>query len=437
MPSNRFRQCKSNAKIWPLATSQPSKELQTQTKDPFRCNDATWNNYVAAIGTQFLLRPWVDESLVLDETGYGKITPILSSEDSLQNDIHPLFAPDRFPLEDFTSVNGSRLWIDLQPALRLASRMLVSAPVRTFLHKVKFGRKVTDKATCRTYLMNDLGMSIDEGNAAVMQDLIQLSRKLHLIFAAIKHDSAKEDSQCHGIHYVSQKEFGSRVFLRDARGLPEDSGEHHYITLNQAYREYFTSSQERTPMRDTQTQCLVASTLIHEVCGHAYYARDRTDKNEEYVEPFFHLDQCDDHPELGCALDYLLYGTQLSAIIDPIRGGYFEHWPILAARKGKHIIHVDSHVIFPVSPPWLQSWLSESAWQRIEEAPLDVQMKAFNIPDSDYAAVKPNLESSSYSWRPRKKMLPKGSRKRYVEQYEKKDRDALQAALGAGRRTRS
>jgi hypothetical protein len=74
--------------------------------------------------------------------------------------------------------------------------------------------------------------------------LLTLSQKLCLVFTAIGPDADEAPGQCHGIHYVSQKEFGTRVFLRPGQAdkLPVDTGKVHYLALNEAYREYFASS---------------------------------------------------------------------------------------------------------------------------------------------------------------------------------------------------
>jgi hypothetical protein len=84
----------------------------------------------------YYLRPemWGRE---LDAEGFGKIN-VDSSVGDLANDVHPLFGRDRFILEDFVTNTNSNLWRDLEPALRLASRMLLSPPVMAFLRKVTF-----------------------------------------------------------------------------------------------------------------------------------------------------------------------------------------------------------------------------------------------------------------------------------------------------------
>jgi hypothetical protein len=81
------------------------------------------------------------------------------------------------------------------------------------------------------------------------------------------------------------------------------------------------------------TPWLLVSTVIHEI-GHAFYARNRTDGFEEYLEPYFHRDQTDCTPELGSALDFLIYGTNSNTIIDPVQSGYLEHWHLPSARQG-------------------------------------------------------------------------------------------------------
>jgi hypothetical protein len=155
--------------------------------------------------------------------------------------------------------------------------------------------------------------------------LLTLSQKLCLVFTAIGPDVDEAPGQCHGIHYVSQKKLGTRVFLRPGQAdkLPVDTGKVHYLALNEAYREYFASSTERTPSKDLRTRFLLASTLNHETVGHAFYAHNRTEEVENYEEPFYTLDQRDS-PELGLALEHSLWGTYMNAIISPRSGGHVE-----------------------------------------------------------------------------------------------------------------
>ncbi|KAF1834697.1 hypothetical protein BDW02DRAFT_324827 [Decorospora gaudefroyi] len=338
-----------------------------------------------------------------------------------------------------------KLWCGLEPAMRLASRLLTSTPVMAFLRKIKFGHEITDPSTQRRYLVEDANIPMDEANAEVMHDLMKLSEKLNHIFTAIGPDPDGADSQCgqcHAIHYVSQSEFGERIFLPpgEANRLPTDTGKYHYIVLNQAYREYFTTSTERTPCRDMRTRFLLASTIIHETVGHAFYARNRIDGNEDYAEPFFAVDQADIGPELGCAVDFLLYGVYLNAIIDSCSGAHLECWPILSALKDGEVVTVESHVISPVSTCWIKDLFSETIWSNIEKAPSEFQLKAFRIPQSSWGAVRDSLDTDLWRWMPRLKVLkddgtlPIGQQrwahlKVSIEVFEKKNKKALEEEL--------
>jgi hypothetical protein len=104
--------------------------------DRFVTDEASWNKYVSDVGQMYYLRPemWGRE---LDAEGFGNIN-VGSFVGDLANDVHPLFAHDRFILENFVTNTNSNLWRDLEPALRLASRMLLSPPVMAFLRKVTF-----------------------------------------------------------------------------------------------------------------------------------------------------------------------------------------------------------------------------------------------------------------------------------------------------------
>jgi hypothetical protein len=124
----------------------------TLRKNWFSCNPNDWDEYVANIGIEFVLCSEEVWGKFLDKAGYGEIPQNLSPTNRLQNAIHPLFVPNRFSLENFTSESGKRLRTNPDHALHLASRMLISAAVMVFLRKVKFSREVTDPTTNRTCL---------------------------------------------------------------------------------------------------------------------------------------------------------------------------------------------------------------------------------------------------------------------------------------------
>jgi hypothetical protein len=402
----------------------------TSTSKRFDCDQTTWAQYVAETGVQFLLRPsngpW---GSLLTTKGFDEIPLSAAFQGDLQNDLHPLSSADRFRLEEFTTDAGNSLWCDLQPSLRLASKMMTSAPVMAFLRKVKFGSEVTDVLIERTYIKERHGKSVADASVELLQDLVKLSKKLNLLFVTMDRNGDECDSQYRGIHYVSQTDFGTRVFLHGASLLPPDEGKSHCVTINQAYRDYFTASTERTRTRDMRTCWLLASTLIHEVVGHAFYSRNREDGFENFVEPFFDRDQHNKDPELGDALDLLLFAQRIECIMDPSVGAYIEFYPLLAARKGKHIVVSNSHVVFPVRSAWLHSWFFESNWKYAEQWPMETQMRAFRLPEADYAAVRPNLKYWNFEWKPKKVVQLQGSRVKPVDGYEEKNRMALQKAL--------
>lgn len=405
----------------PSSTDIPSNSklpIPIDNREP-DLDDKTRKKYVNETGTAMVLRPWLILNKELDAEGYGEIRLRRRlPRGDLQNDIHPLFAPARFPLEDFTASSDSKLWKDLEPALRLASRLLLSAPSMEFFRKLKYGSQVTDPNTGRTYLQDIPNFPIDQANKAVLQDLHALSTKLNLVFAAIK-PNPEDDAQVHAIHYVSQADFNRRVFLRgDTSRLPPDTGTSHYIVINEAYHAYFTRSYKRTQTKDFRTRFLLATTLVHEV-AHAFYARDRNDGWEDYVEPFFDLEQGDAGSELGCALDFHLYGAELSSIVDPVKGGYVEYYPIInfwktqdvcaaatatattdfAKTTTQEMVRLPSYVIYPVNSMWIIRWFLEEVWCALDASTLQEQLAAFNMPRSNWAFVRPDLCSlANWKW---------------------------------------
>jgi hypothetical protein len=396
---------------------------------PFALANDSWNEYVTYTGTQFLLRANTEWDPVFESGGYGEVDPCGLPLSALQNEVHALFAPDRFLLEDLVSELETDLWQDLKPALQLASRLLLSAPVMEYFRTIKYGKIASEKKYGRTYLIPSSDAYSQEANFEILTNLEMLSQKLVLIFAAIKPDE-NSDSQCHGIHYVSQEEFGERVFFRgDSSRLPPRSDhQHHYIILNQAYRDYFSNSSKRTATKDVRTCFLLATTLVHEL-AHAFYARNIIDGVEDYEEPFLSAEQADLAPELGCALDTQLYGAKTESIIDPIHGGYLEHWPILYTSKDDTVVYSRTHVIFPVSSSWFYLWFQEETWNMITAAPVEQQLQAFHIPRTDEGAARSSLKTGNFDWKRRRALIGKDRRMKAIEDYEEKNRIALQAEL--------
>jgi hypothetical protein len=92
--------------------------------------------------------------------------------------------------------------------------MLLSPPVIASVISLPNVTLQRNAKSGRVYIMENTGKSIDEAKVEVVQDLLTLSQKLCLVFTAIGPDPDEAPGQCHGIHYVSQKDFGTQVFLR-------------------------------------------------------------------------------------------------------------------------------------------------------------------------------------------------------------------------------
>lgn len=155
----------------------------------------------------------------------------------------------------------------------------------------------------------------------------------------------------------------------------EDDNKTHYIVMNQAYKA-FISRKMKTSYELVRFAVGFAITLVHELT-HAFYARDRTDGDEEYKEPFLNVDQCcrDGKAELGSAMEHALFKNPIIQVIHPIRGSAMEWERVLKQTRDDHrVVDVVSSVTFYVSPIWLYRFLTQEFWDGLASAaaPLEV-----------------------------------------------------------------
>lgn len=269
---------------------------------------AMWARCVAHIGDSPILTPWHGHEDILDSLGYGELADKSLPVANLKNSIHPLISTRAFIEDSYDITAQSRLWDGLRPALQLASRMLISAPVMAILRRRKYGQEIPHRHGSRTpgfrsyYKIVKPSTQEDHpsADACVMQDLMRLARKLRFVFGAIKPGSC-DAAQIHALHCVSPEEVGRRAFVRcDPFDIPMSTYEYHYIAINETYGQYFKHAPRRTLSRDRRPQWSLAVTLIHEMI-HAYYARDRVDGKEGYHEPWYDRASADidEQAELG------------------------------------------------------------------------------------------------------------------------------------------
>jgi hypothetical protein len=177
MPTTEHIDSDGDVEMLDAGSSEPPSTVTSGHKreDPgyvdstgrFTTDEAFWDSYVSDVGQMYFLKIWATER---DAEGFGNIN-VCSSVGDLPNDVHPLFARQRWILEDFVTNSDSNVWRDLELALRLASRMLRSPPVMAFLCKVKFGREVADPTSGRVYIVDNTSKSIGEANAEALSRL--------------------------------------------------------------------------------------------------------------------------------------------------------------------------------------------------------------------------------------------------------------------------
>jgi hypothetical protein len=197
-------------------------------------------------------------------------------------------------------------------------------------------------------------------------------------------------AQLHAMHCVSQSEFGEKIFVRgNVNKLPPDDGQTHYLILNHAYAMY-ASRPDPTPAETVRFVFSLALSLVHET-AHTFYARNVTDGKEDYVEPYYDLDQHMHDPnepdsgELGFALKHLIFKHSVKSKIHPTKGVEIEWEPMLKSRVDLEVVRVPSHQILPVHTWWLHSFVQQEFWDRASRRVNPT--KTFRIPRATRSAV--------------------------------------------------
>lgn len=369
----------------------------------FDCSDADWNRYLTQGWDNVVWNKdpeaWAE---ALEQAGCGRVELPEPRMGDLDIQVHPIFAR-----LNWVQAMSNDLWEVLLPSLRLASKLLLSQPAMAFFRQIQFG--IEQKTVSgRTYLHYVKPRDPNIQDSEVRSSLDALGSRLQLLFAATP--SKISSCQIHAAHCVSHYHFGRDYFIRgDVSSLPEDDGQFQYLLINQAYADYLTTyARKRVKGEDTSasdfvraTFCL-ASSLVHEV-GHAFYARNRMDINENYDEPFFDLAQHDAEPELGHALEYAIFGVSITACIHPEHGVALEWQPIVKQQVGDSVAVIDENYLnYPIDPRWMHGLLTKNFWHRVENAPYEEQLRPLMVPTNVSHGATLDPKTRNWVWRTRK-----------------------------------
>jgi hypothetical protein len=297
---------------------------------------------------------------------------------TLTNEIHTLFQKEQWPMEDFAT--ETKLWKNLEPMFRLATRILQSEQVLSVLRKIKSGTEKQDRKAgkpAKTYLdytQPTTKRQREEENAVILNELEKISQHLSFLFGAFNLPFEKVEAQCHAVHTVILSELNEEYYL-DGRGntdfLPSD-GSMHYIIMNDAYRQYFSQPDNaRSDYADLRTTFAGAATLVHEL-SHEYYARNFTDNSEDFEEPFFSIVQArcgQEGHEIGIALEHAIWGADINLVTHPTHGTDMEvrRLDILWNAAGTEVVQLErpAFLVYPVEPAWLSSLCTDAFWDKV------------------------------------------------------------------------
>ncbi|KAF2026891.1 hypothetical protein EK21DRAFT_92017 [Setomelanomma holmii] len=251
--------------------------VSTPSKHEFDLDDETWNQYLRAergLGEE------------LDEVSCGNEVrlPAPASRD-FSKDIHPIFAPENWPLEDFA--NDSDLWKYLMPALQLASKLLTSPASLKFFRRIKHGVERVDHESKRTYLdFTEDEDLVEKRNQETLKGLEEVAPKIKFLFGVPKtrgkpgHETQTTPNTASRAlnleHSNSSVAITRSCLTRKAMRAKSSLSKHTRTSYSLA---------SKNPCEMTRFAFSLGYCLHHEL-GHAYYTRDRTDKNDKYTEPF-------------------------------------------------------------------------------------------------------------------------------------------------------
>ncbi|KAF2252027.1 hypothetical protein BU26DRAFT_561807 [Trematosphaeria pertusa] len=340
------------------------------------CSEARWKRYVKSTENNTFVLAHRHLPAGLQDHGFDEIDLPNPPAGDLTNAVHPLFAADKWPLEGFPDDD---LWGSMDGMLRMASLMLLSEPVLAILRKIRNGTPRTDPQSSHDFLEYTQPATTTARtttNTAIQTDLTILSTKLRFLFGAIPPTG--KSGQIHAMHMVSLSELGTKYPIRGATTALASNGSTHSILLNDAYKTYLRRrDSSRSPCRDLRTNFVGAVSLVHELT-HAFFARDRTDGIEDYVESF--LSRIAARASEGHAGEL---GVSRNAIMHADSGAELEYNGVgLAHCNGDPVVRLEApgFVTYPLDPGWMHRFSTAAFWEGLDDVPQERKGKAFCIP---------------------------------------------------------
>jgi hypothetical protein len=135
--------------------------------------------------------------------------------------------------------------------------------------------------------------------------------------------------------------------------------------LNEAYAAYAETANP-WPAEALRFAFGLATTLVHET-GHAFYAKNFYDENENYNELYpciGHHNEGKKGGELGFALEHALSKGFHMSTIHPVNGVEIEWKSIVSIVDNCTLVSVRSCLVFPLQTAWPAKFASQTFWDR-------------------------------------------------------------------------
>jgi hypothetical protein len=226
----------------PIEPEDEDEDVDKSGKgNPYDCNNKKWKRYLELGANRCNLHDWAKEIGACDY-GETKIDGKLLGD--LEGEVHPIFAADNWPLEDFQSKEGKKVWKLMGPVLQLASKFLLSKAGLPFFRRVRFGKigvHAKDRGCNRIHLAYNEPSSErrkEEQERLVIKDLEKVAKRIKCVFSVF-FDPNKPDDQTHAMVTTSQSLFGKEIFIRgDYTKLSTAEDDSHFMMVNEAYKAY-------------------------------------------------------------------------------------------------------------------------------------------------------------------------------------------------------
>jgi hypothetical protein len=329
----------------------------------------------------------------LRNAGYGKVQLSGPVAGDLDNDIHSVFRQENWIREPrFGKGNIQEhdlLWRRMQPALRLATKLITHSGVMHWWLHVLFSRKELVKGTGRKYLEPSNTKRADPLKS-VEKCLERLVRKVQWSFCDMYPPNMDFGQQSHGMTCLGLASLDTHCMPRPAgENAPVCLGEgpqEPVVGLHKSFRDFFLSdgySNDPESCAVLRLHWQFAVTVTHELAHCFNIAKS---PKPDLSEPLLNREDYRHDPELGWTWEREILGLgRTLCYVDSQCGVLGLHWNRWLKSKEDPAITINTDIVSPISPLFLQRFFSKKEWEQMEGLSDREKRRYWHIPA--YASV--------------------------------------------------